>query len=286
MSAKEDPEFFRLIGRYFVALTCRQKLPGTIGIGTYFAASGFILSVDNNWFLITAGHIFKEIEEAKRQGVQFINWQLDDTFALAKKRPVNVDGPGVPETIPFDIDAQVFKMHYCEDNGSYDYAFIYLEPYYVSLLRANGVMPFEEEHWVITEERPANRVELVGVPNDQIKELSISGLVQKRLVSVPLYRVNDDPENSERYQHMLFARVPNISASGLEGFEKIQGMSGGPIIGFWTQPDGTERMRIIAIQNMWNSSQETVFGHPVAHVADHLQNTIKALQDEAERHSR
>ena len=283
-SAMEDPEFFKTIGRHFVALTCRQRLPNTTGIGSYFAASGFVISIQNEWFLITAGHIFQKIEEAKRHGVQFVNWQLDDTFALDRKRSIHVDGPGAPETIPFDLDSQVLKVHYCEEDRGNDYAFIYLDSYYVSLLQANGVTAFEEKHWVINKnERAADRVVIIGLPEDQTEELNHLGLVRKTLVSVPLFRVHNDLEGAENLGNEYHASVPDISASGLKGFESMKGMSGGPVIGFWTQPDGDDKMLVLGIQNRWVHTTDTIICHPVAQVVDHIKATVQALYTEYEK---
>jgi hypothetical protein len=276
MMAQEDPDHLRFLGRHFVALTCRIKREGAADEGTYFAASGFIISVHQVWFLITAGHIFTEIEQAKQQGTQFTNWHLDDTFALPKKRSVFVDGPRAPETIPFDLDAQAKAFYFDEDEGT-DYAFIHVPPYYERLLRANGVTPFEEEHWTVDEGlRPADRVELVGIPADQITELSTPGLVKKTLVALPLHRT-DDSDETAKYPHLLHAHVPDISGSGLQGFEHIRGMSGGPIIGFWKQPDGSETLRILAIQSRWNRSTKTIIAHPAPAVAEHLKNFLEAV---------
>ncbi|RYZ82363.1 MAG: hypothetical protein EOP06_21825 [Proteobacteria bacterium] len=267
----EDLFFF---GQRFVALACRIFGPEIVDpMGSYFAASGFVLSIYGHWFLITAGHVLADIEDAKNRGYTFTNWQLDDTFALKRKRPVYVDGPGAPETIPFDFEGQPKISYFNRDEGT-DFAFIYLGSYYERCLKANDVIAFEEEHWTLDIEGASHRMELVGIPADQTRDLKRGGLVQKTLVTLKLHRIEDDSLLDNRYPHLLQGHIPEIPTDVLPTLERIHGMSGGPIIGFWEQPDGSEKIRILAIQSQWNKHTQTIIGSPIGQAASGLKQMI------------
>ena len=274
MIAKENRDYLRFLGQYFVALICRIESADPAKPTQDSRASGFVVSVRGVWFLVTAGHTFAEIENYKRDGYKVINWQIDDDFALVEKRIASVDGPGIPSTIPFDLDSQL--KDYVYEENKIDYAFVHIPSFYIQQLRANGVKPFEEEHWELDANLvAADRVELLGIPYDQIKELNTSGLISRTLVAISVHRgEHEDEEMVVKSPHLLQAYIINPSLSGLPNFKSIQGMSGGPIIGFWKQPDGSEIMRVLAIQSAWirsTSAKRTIMAFPVSEVVQHLQ---------------
>jgi hypothetical protein len=112
MSTNDFPESLRFVSEHFLILSARYFKPGEEArpgfIGHYFAASGFVLDFGGEWVLITAGHVLSGIEDAKQAGCRFVDWHLDDTFALSERRPVNVDGPGAQDTVPFGFESVPF----------------------------------------------------------------------------------------------------------------------------------------------------------------------------------
>jgi 5-methylcytosine-specific restriction endonuclease McrA len=270
-------EDLRVFGRRFVALTCRLYAPPdeNIGqedtVGIYFSASGFVIEVAGHWFLITAGHIIMHIQEILDRGGRYENWHLDDTFALGSKRQIYVDGPGATETIPFVLDWDSIFYEFNEDGT--DYAFVYLDPYYVNLLRKNHVTPFEEEEWTLHVDRPADRTELIGMPHDQLKEIG-DYRVSKVLVALKMHRVNDDALYKTEYEHLIQAHIPGLPTQKLPDFEQIYGMSGGPVVGIWIQPDGSERMLILGVQSQWNPEYRTIVATPIGRYAAAMKKSI------------
>jgi hypothetical protein len=271
-------EHLRVLGRRFVALTCRLYSPPDPETGeedkegVYFAASGFIVAISGAWFLVTAGHIIAHIREILNQGGRCQNWHLDDTFALGKKRAIYVDGPGATETIPFVFGFESIISHFDRDEGT-DFAFIYLTPYYVDLLRRNDVTAFDEEEWTLDVNTSADCTELVGMPHDQTRHLG-NYRVTKILVALKVHRVNDDAHYKPEFAHLFQGHIPGLPTQVLPNFERIHGMSGGPLVGFWTLPDGSEKMRVLGIQNRWYPEDQTVVATPVGYLAAGIKEYI------------
>ncbi|MCE5277123.1 MAG: hypothetical protein LLG03_03725 [Planctomycetaceae bacterium] len=95
-------------------------------------ASAFVISVRGLWFMLTAGHVFGDIEIIKARGGKILNSRLADSWAAANPS----------ETIPFDFEG---AAKIClGDEDSLDCAIIPLRQYYQNLMR---VEPVVEQGW-------------------------------------------------------------------------------------------------------------------------------------------
>jgi hypothetical protein len=88
------------------------------GERTSWYITAFVMSVQDYWFLVTAGHCLKKNKVALDEGYILISCELIDFLGLEAKdeRP-----------IPFVYQSD--NVHYFYDEGSYDYAFIPLSQY-------------------------------------------------------------------------------------------------------------------------------------------------------------
>jgi hypothetical protein len=86
-----EPEFRRVVTRSTVGLGVTAKAPGT-DKWEYAQASGFLISVEGTWYLITAGHVLTAVEAKIRDGWTFGRWHLDDSPGQDRQSLVRQDG--------------------------------------------------------------------------------------------------------------------------------------------------------------------------------------------------
>lgn len=210
--------------------------------------TSFVMSVYDQWFLMTAGHCIADIEENMRNGYEIERCRLIDCMGTGAQHR---------EPIPFDYgEATATKICY---DPKYDYGVIFLNDHYRRLLAANGVKPLTEEVW----EQQPERVDfyaLIGVPN----ELSET-TAHAAHVTTTLHRVIALPEKPECFEETdaptFFGEIV-IS----EPMTDISGMSGGPIFSFRKEKDGTMRYWLHAIQSRWIPSRRLIaacLAHPL-----------------------
>ena len=103
-----------------------------------FLATAFVLSAENMWFLVTAGHV-----------AQDINFYLTNPdYYYVEAFLCDIGGPNAKNQIPipFDLTPETFIIF--GDEKTCDYAVIHLESYYINFLKTNGVEPLDEQVWL------------------------------------------------------------------------------------------------------------------------------------------
>ena len=114
--------------------------------------STFVLSIHDQWILVTAGHCVEEMEEAQKHG-----------YKIERARLVDSMGHGAKffDPIPFDLpDATPIKLF---NDEKYDYGLIFLQPYYRNLLERNGIKALTETWWKYQPDKIHSFL-LVGAP--------------------------------------------------------------------------------------------------------------------------
>lgn len=279
----EDEEHVRFFAKHFIALCCYETVPTNDGTSKtkYCVFSAFVLSIQDEWFLIIAGHIFEGIEEAEALGCTFDDWQLDDLGAEGRQNRMDYDAPPPPDTIPFEFK-KVIKGHYYNEGTGQDYAYFHLEAArYRAMLEKAGVVPLSEAAWRNGVPAHFERYMLLGIPTDQVQELLRPGCVSRFLVTLDV-----DPELTPQAQKdlkagLLYGMVPDISKSGLDGFKSLEGMSGGPIFGFAKNKHGEHAYWIVAIQSSWREDLLRTTGYYVRPLALELEKMVLQNRDRA-----
>jgi hypothetical protein len=114
-------------GRHCVAVVWEDVEPDQPTATGGIAFSAFIMSIRGLWFLVTAGHIVKDIKARQEHGRIFKYARI-------------VDGWGIGATdklkIPFPDIGQVQQGCIVDETIGYDYAWFHLRDYYRDLLRA------------------------------------------------------------------------------------------------------------------------------------------------------
>jgi len=219
-----------------------------------FFCSCFLLSLKGQWYLVTAGHILRDMSrQAQAKKSVYQNFLLADAF-----------GPYAPnrDQIPFDFDGaqKVFKF---DKNTGMDFAFIALRPMYQKLLAANNVIAVTEADW---QRRKYTRFEqyfMLGF-QDEIVERHVVPRRNDYVVHgkpIPVFihiaRLKEPPESEARLKSWGF--VGQIDGAHLVG--DLAGMSGGPIFGITS---GLRKHGIAAIQSGWLPTSRITFGCSIA----------------------
>lgn len=209
-----------------------------------FVVTAFVLSVSDTWFLVTAGHCIREIEDITNHGYKITHCQLIDSLGLDAKHL---------DPIPF-----VYQESYpvcISDNYAFDYGIMVLSPYYKQLLQANNVQALNEDVW----KKQPSKVDfymLLGVPGELVKVNPTSIEIAPLLCFIE--PINQRPEGfTEVDVDLFYGRI----VLG-EGITSVKGMSGGPIFAFHQNEKGELRYWLIALQSRWLPESHFIAGCP------------------------
>jgi hypothetical protein len=244
---------FRFFCRHLVALGASYWLgPHPAGERPKFTAySGTLISVRNVVYYLTAGHALRDLRDAmqsplfKRDSICLI-----DSF-----------GPNPVDNHPIPLALKPEEIFFIDDHElGLDFGLIPLRPFYVNLLRKNGIIALGEEQWMHQHRIRFDGYMMLGLPAEfTAKTLTNTGdaLVKPTMIGVqPLPPESVPPQNSV-YERFC-GQISNDIQSAV-------GMSGGPILGF--NFDGPVRYWVVAIQSAWQPSSRTVFGCPLPTLA-------------------
>jgi hypothetical protein len=217
----------------------------------FMAFSGTVMEFAGVWCLLTAGHILRDLDVGTRmKKFNVLKCDIVDAFGTA---PVSV------QPIPFDLTTQ--PMFYIVDAAvGVDFGLIPLRSLFAKQMRANGIVALGRENW--SEQHRVGMLDgflLVGLPatyvEPQTREGDVAGTVRFAPTVVPLSRRAEPHEDSK--PTMLTRFCGDFSrAIDLD----IDGMSGGPIFGFASDP---LRFWIVAIQESWLRPYKVVYGCPL-----------------------
>lgn len=242
--------------RHLVALCITFQRDGADD--TEFAAySGTLITIENKVFFLTAGHILKDLEEARASaGVEITGAVLADTFALHRisEKP-----------IPFDLNSADL-IHIDDEEEGLDFGVIPLSSYYVRLLAKNGMVALEEKNWIHQSNVRFDAHAMLGLPEEfSSKQVDRDG---NALVSPTMFRVHrleSPPEGTRKTRHSRFVGQIDKELP----IQSVVGMSGGPIFGFNITEKET-RYWIVALQSSWNPKTRIVYGCPLPVLASLL----------------
>jgi hypothetical protein len=135
-----DQEFLKSIRRHFVCL-CGVWVEldgrgGWKGEEKPYCYSGFVIGICGRWCFMTAGHVFKDIDDLIGKGrIRLLRCGLAGYFSAEAR---------VKEPVPFVYeDAHGITV----DQGGMDFGLIALRDYYCVNLQANGVTPLPVASW-------------------------------------------------------------------------------------------------------------------------------------------
>lgn len=212
--------------------------------GSYFTAHFF--EVDGTWALVTAGHCLTGL--------------LNDRAMGNEPRQILVFDPKTTTTAPLPIRLEYDRMIaiYDEDSGK-DYGFVVLDPLYSGALASGGMKPCSVEN-VAPSTTEFDFYYLFGYPGEHLalKEGSESITVSPGQTALRLDRMDDSL--SKPFRRLQF-RCNLESVEGLQDLNRIEGMSGGLVVGL-RQADGGIESGLVGIQSTWIPGERTLLVCP------------------------
>jgi len=223
--------------------------------------TAFVLSVADQWFLVTAGHCIEEIEELTTKGGHRIaKCYLIDSLGLGAKHR---------DLIPFSYQS-VRPVHF-NDDANFDYGFIALSPYYRELLEKNNVQSLNEEVW---KHQPpsADFYMLLGIPGELVKVDS-----ENVELSPILFRVkplHERPDGFVETDMPLFYGYIDLG----QAINSLGGTSGGPVFAFRQNEQGQLRYWLTALQSRWLPRSRYIVACPTRLLGDFLETVLKEAE--------
>ena len=222
----QDPETLGFFTRHLVPIYFEVVLGDA---HTPRIWSAFVFSVKDRWLLMTAGHCITQVERERKAGCKIVNCRLLDGLnsRASHERP-----------IPFDYDD--FRPTMLGAHYTCDYGVLIPTSNAIALLRANHVVPFTEASWNhdITD---FEVYKVLGVP-DALTRLLGEGKWNITTLFQRVKRLKKRPTGFEKTDApMFYGRLMG------DPLVKLQGMSGGPILGFINEA-GRHRYWLVGMQ--------------------------------------
>lgn len=210
-----------------------------------FVVTYFVLSVSSQWFLITAGHCIHDIDRLiNKSGYQITKCYLIDSMSLGAKHP---------EPVPFDYKNS--NPVCLSEDREFDYGVMVLSSYYRKLLETNNVLALNEEVW----KKQPTKVDfymLLGVPLELTKvnlnDFQITPTLHK------VEALSKRPDNFPETNVPLFYGKVFLG----KALSNIEGMSGGPIFGFYQNDKDELRYWLLALQSRWLPKSHNIMACP------------------------
>ena len=229
--------------------------------------SSFVLSVNDCWFLITAGHCVVNMKTAlKHDGWKYFRVSLLD----AGSSPVSF----VPQPFPRDQINNAFDM----DEKGIDFGVIPIPELVKLAMEKNGIEPLDEKAWKHRPPFEAKDFYLLGVPDEFVAPVIEAGGHSGVDILTCLNRLK-----------ILEARPQDIrEEQGLNFFAKVEldsyqsditGMSGGPIFAIRRNSDNTLTYWLVAVQSRWVKTSRNIGAGLVYPLATTMEAILKELTE-------
>jgi hypothetical protein len=265
----EESKAARQLAKHFVGLVYYGRPRAVNGKNDepwqQVCASCFVMSFQDHWFLVTAGHVLNDIIKERSDE------RLETSPGLELMDSFGPDATHEPFLFSVDLEAEALIID--DRELGIDLGMVYLSPMYRNLLEANGVVAVSESSWYGKDWTSHDFYMLVGVPRSLIRteiellrsEAKVTGYIA--LAWLRVNRLKRCPRGIKRAKlRRFFGRLPGKEPAD------IVGMSGCPILGFTRTGEGLKYW-IVAIQSLWYRPTRSVaacllqvFG-PVAAVA-------------------
>jgi hypothetical protein len=238
----------RLLCQHLVGLcvTYRHTTEGEAQLPSRFTTcSGTLLFVEGALYFLTAGHVLKSLRELRdSESVVIEGAAWADVFGYRRVS----DTP-----IPFDLKTALLCFVDDEELGL-DFGVIPIGPHHARLLAKNGMVALSEENWVKQHGVNFEGYAMLGFPAELVSErVSDSSMVR---IEPTMFAVRG-LESAQDYRRTKYPRFVGQISDGLP-LKSLEGMSGGLILGFRTEPQLA--YWIVAIQSSWNPQTRTIYG--------------------------
>ena len=278
LSGDRDNELLELFCHHLVGLTWYEGTADSNGEyvkpPTPFLGSGFVIQIGEDFWLATAGHIFKDHDKrmakpAAKYSTPFLfdYWSPESTVP----DPLRYDF--------FDDSTSLAFVSYSETEGL-DFALIQM-PELIGKALSKTIKPFRRIDWVEGAKTKFDFHAVLGIPiaRAQVTCTSKDGKTTTKTAPIPELIFLDEvewphPKIEKTEQPQFVAKLHERS-----DISTVEGMSGGPILGF--KREGSQiRYYPVAIQSRWNPKRRIVVGCPLDLVGNRFETFIETMESE------
>ncbi|WP_395699934.1 hypothetical protein [Aquabacterium sp.] len=240
MSHEED--FLREnANKHFVALAYRVTPPG--GSPAEEFASCFVVEIESDWYLLTAGHVIERLRRLNVAGAVLSAGRLVDAFA----------GTSFPP-LPADLNLDDWATIDDDETGA-DFAVVPIDAFTRRGLAAAGVIPLGDQYVGAADFARYRQTVLVGVPAESY---SVRGSVgAMRLVMIPLTQQAPTPDMPDKPGTTLGRMAPSPQ-DPQHRVESVGGMSGSPVFGIVYENGAPAAYCLVGIQSSWHAPSRIV----------------------------
>jgi len=229
-------------------------------------ATSFVVSIENRWFFVTAGHVAEEIN----------GFLTDASFQLLKTFLYDSGGfkASYNDPIPFDLTPETFII--LGNENTVDYAVIHVEDYYRRLLEKNGIEPIYEQVWRSPPEAP-EFYKLLGIPK-QLISIERNNDPKRTVLSLGItatqHHVTHSPARPSELKETKYPRWYGHIKSDFN----IKGVSGGPIFAFKRNAQNEPRYWLVGIQSAWHPSTKAIAACPAKILCEYIADIVKQCE--------
>jgi len=213
--------------------------------------TAFLMSVKENWYLITSGHTINDIEILRN----------DHGYKITKCLLIDSLGIGAIDNHPIPFVYESANATCISAERYFDYGFLEIGQYYRNLLEKNKVYPLNEEVW---KKRPT-KIDfylLLGIPGETVNVSPNNIKFDPTLFSIEYL-----PDHPERFEETVIPQFYGKIHLG-DDIKSIEGVSGGPIFGFYENDNGEMRYWVIATQSTWLPKSRIISACPTHILGD------------------
>lgn len=267
----------RFFGRHLVCLTIDyiglDQNGKRVGDERLYGISGFVMSFGGEWFLVTAGHALKDIDDKIATGrMELLGAAIQDHF-----------GPDAKSLLPTMFEyASAHKCYIDRRDLGLDVGLIHLREFFRSSLELNRIVPVTESNWL---KQPCDMSDymLFGIPQERTGPTNsrpgptgefLSADVTPMLL--PVKRTDTPHRELPPSPYPWFIGTVDTAPFGLKS---IVGMSGGPIFGIRIEPNGQVLYWVVAVQSWWDPATRTIYGCPVPVFAGLVADALDSAAD-------
>lgn len=215
--------------------------------------SATYIEIDGRFFFLTGGHCIRQFEAARNGCLSEFTCYIDDGAGSKAE---------FQSAIPFDY---LGAVKYAYDEGHLDYGLIEVRESYQQLLTANKIEAIREVHWAKQRDIDFLGYALLGIPAETTHALaSRPGEIYAQFEPTLIFLRKTAQSGERRFTTFL----PEDRA-----ISSVQGMSGGPIIGF-AERNGL-RYWLFAIQSSWIESSGQIFATWLPDIIEHFRETLR-----------
>lgn len=241
-------------------------------------ATGIVVSISEQWFLISAGHLVDDLRERHQQGHRLLTCRLISMASSEREASAIQFGLFDPQSPTF-LNTNLIAL--AINKIGLDCLVVAVNKNLRDLLEHRGVQALHESTWVEPPSNP-NMHYLVGFPASlaqlsEDKDLTqVSVNLQLIAPIVPIYPTPEPPEKLMTPSERLFFHLPKVNGTS-DGkprqFDHPGGMSGGPIIAARVTGETEIEACVVGIQSSWDKDTRVIAATPwplVVHVVEKL----------------